>query len=74
MHVEAVEKLIAAVQPPAEAAPLVAAVRGLAARLDGDDSDAGLWREYRFMLRDLREAASGDAGIDLEEEFAKLDG
>jgi hypothetical protein len=73
VHLEAVDRLIAAVQPSEEAAPLVEAARGLAALLDLDGSDPAVWREYRFMLRDLREAVGGDSGADLEEEFARLD-
>ena len=54
--------------------PLVEAARGLAARLDDDSSDAGMWREYRFVLRDLMGLVGTDVGDDLEAEFAALDG
>jgi hypothetical protein len=40
--------------------------------LDADDSDSGLWREYRFMLRELMEAVGSDGGDSLDEEFAEL--
>lgn len=73
-HGEAVETFVVATTPPGEVAPLVAAVRGLAALLDADDSDPGIWREYRFMLRELREAVGSGVGDDLEAEFAALDG
>lgn len=74
MLVEAVDRLVSAFEPLDAAAPLVAALRCLARRLDEDDSDSAMWREYRFMLRDLREAVGNDSSSSLEEEFAKLDG
>lgn len=71
---EAIERYLAAVEPPAECAPLVAAVRGLSSRLDEDDGDAAMWREFRFLLRDLRGEVGGGIGDTLEAEFASLDG
>jgi len=49
--------------------------QALALLLDEDSSDSAVWREFRFMFRDLREAAGGsDLAQDLEKEFAALDG
>lgn len=73
MHSEAVDRFVELVVPSGELAPLVAAARGLASLLDADDSDSGLWREYRFVLRELREAVGSGVGDDLEAEFAALD-
>lgn len=72
MHVEAVERFLASVVVPDAAAPLVAAVKGLAELLDLDGADASVWREYRFMLKELREAVAGGSSAGLEEEFGNL--
>jgi len=71
-HAKAVKKLVGAVEPHAELAPLVAAVEGLAALLDANPEDPAVWREYRFMLRDLMGHVGGGVGDDLEQEFAAL--
>lgn len=74
-HSEAVAALETVVAPGAEVRPLFEAVRALAGLLDEDDSDPALWREYRFLLRDLRVALdSGGVTDGLDEEFAELDG
>lgn len=60
---EAVEKSVAALGDIGAVAAEVAAVRLLAAAVEGAPDDTDLWREFRMALKALREV-TGDSDVD----------
>jgi hypothetical protein len=72
MQSDAVTRTTAAMRDAGRLTPaddaLIAAIEGVAAQIDAGANDAGMWREYRMLLKQLAEVgAVDDSHDDLDE-------
>ena len=74
MLYEAVDTALELLGPLELVAPEAASVRMLAQELDLSPGDTDLWREFRFALKALREAAGSDVDSAIADLLGRLGG